>query len=124
MKYRCILSVLLFSTFLLEAQNVYQKIKLSKAINTRQNEYHPVPNQDGSLLYFVGMDRTSQFGTKIDFTKTRNYGGEDIWVSERVNGIYTDAIPLKDLNYWNVDLQEAYFSPIEANERYKTLKKT
>ena len=33
-------------------------------------------------------------------------------------------IPLKDLNYWNVDLQEAYFSPIEANERYKTLKKT
>ena len=33
-------------------------------------------------------------------------------------------ILLKDLNYWNVDLQEAYFSPIEANERYKTLKKT
>ena len=32
-------------------------------------------------------------------------------------------IPLKDLNYWNVDLQEAYFSPIEANERYRTLKK-
>ncbi len=32
-------------------------------------------------------------------------------------------ILLKDLNYWNVDLQEAYFSPIEANERYKTLKK-
>ena len=33
-------------------------------------------------------------------------------------------ILLKDLNYWNVDLQEAYFSPIEANERYKTIKKT
>ena len=32
-------------------------------------------------------------------------------------------IPLKDLNYWNVDLQEAYFSPTEANERYRTLKK-
>ena len=32
-------------------------------------------------------------------------------------------ILLKNLNYWNVDLQEAYFSPIEANERYKTLKK-
>ena len=26
-------------------------------------------------------------------------------------------IPLKDLNYWNVELQEAYFSPLEANER-------
>ena len=31
-------------------------------------------------------------------------------------------IPLQELNYWNVDLQEAYFSPIEANKRLKTLK--
>ena len=30
-------------------------------------------------------------------------------------------IMLKDLNYWNVDLQEAYFSPKEANERFKNL---
>ena len=32
-------------------------------------------------------------------------------------------IPLENLNYWNVDLQEAYFSPIEANERFKAQKK-
>ena len=32
-------------------------------------------------------------------------------------------IPLEKLNYWNVDLQEAYYSPKEANERYKSLKK-
>ena len=32
-------------------------------------------------------------------------------------------IPLSDLNYWNVELQEAYFSSLEANERYKKLKK-
>ena len=32
-------------------------------------------------------------------------------------------INLEDLTYWNVELQEAYFSPIEANERYKTNKK-
>ena len=31
-------------------------------------------------------------------------------------------ISLKDLNYWNVDLQEAYFSPIEVNIRYKNKK--
>ena len=31
-------------------------------------------------------------------------------------------IPLQNLNYWNVDLQEAYFSPVEANERLKNLK--
>ncbi len=31
-------------------------------------------------------------------------------------------IQLNNLNYWNVDLQEAYFSPIEVNERLKTQK--
>ena len=28
-------------------------------------------------------------------------------------------ISLQNLNYWSVDLQEAYYSPIEVNERYK-----
>jgi len=28
-------------------------------------------------------------------------------------------ISLKDLNYWNVDLQEAYSSPEEVNKRYR-----
>ena len=32
-------------------------------------------------------------------------------------------ILLSDLNYWNVDLQEAYFSPVEVNERFKKFKK-
>ena len=32
-------------------------------------------------------------------------------------------IMLKNLNYWNVDLQEAYYSAKEANDRYKDLKK-
>ena len=32
-------------------------------------------------------------------------------------------IKLQNLHYWNVDLQEAYFSPSEVNERYKKLKK-
>ena len=31
-------------------------------------------------------------------------------------------ILLQNLNYWNVDLQEAYFSPKEADQRHKTLK--
>jgi hypothetical protein len=30
-------------------------------------------------------------------------------------------IPLNQLNYWNVELQEAYYSPLEVNERFKTL---
>ena len=32
-------------------------------------------------------------------------------------------ILLQNLNYWNVELQEAYFSPKAANQRFKTLKK-
>ena len=32
-------------------------------------------------------------------------------------------IPLEYLTYWNVELQEAYFSPSEVNERYKKLKR-
>ena len=32
-------------------------------------------------------------------------------------------IHLRNLSYWNVDLQEAYFSAIEANERFKSQKK-
>ena len=28
-------------------------------------------------------------------------------------------ILLQNLSYWNVELQEAYFSPVEANQRYK-----
>ena len=31
-------------------------------------------------------------------------------------------IPLENLNYWNVDLQEAYFSPIEVKQRFEKLK--
>jgi len=30
-------------------------------------------------------------------------------------------IQLQDLTYWNVELQEAYYSPIEANKSYVKL---
>tara|TARA_X000001036_G_scaffold249921_1_gene232803 strand:- start:39 stop:236 length:198 start_codon:yes stop_codon:yes gene_type:complete len=32
-------------------------------------------------------------------------------------------IPINQLMYWNVELQEAYFSPDEAQQRYEVLKK-
>ena len=32
-------------------------------------------------------------------------------------------IKLENLNYWNVELQEAYFSPKEVKKRYEGLKK-
>ena len=44
------------------------------------------------------------------------------------NGDYVECavskkkIPLENLNYWNVELQEAYFSPEEVKQRYEKLK--
>ena len=32
-------------------------------------------------------------------------------------------IPLTDLTYWNVDLQEAYYSPREAKIRFEQINK-
>ena len=32
-------------------------------------------------------------------------------------------LPLDKLTYWNVELQEAYFSPKEAQQRYEELNK-
>ena len=32
-------------------------------------------------------------------------------------------IMLQNLNYWNVELQEAYYSPIEVNSKFKNNKK-
>ncbi len=32
-------------------------------------------------------------------------------------------ITLENLNYWNVSLQEAYYSPIEAKIRFEEIKK-
>ena len=31
-------------------------------------------------------------------------------------------IYLQNLNYWNVELQEAYFSPVEVKKRFEELK--
>ncbi len=31
-------------------------------------------------------------------------------------------IPLNELTYWNVELQEAYYSPIEAKIRFEQIK--
>ena len=33
-------------------------------------------------------------------------------------------IPLNNLNYWNVELQEAYYSPEEAKIRFDQIKKS
>ena len=72
--------------------------KISHSINTSTSEYYPVITKDGRSLFFTGMDRSGFFDYKIDFTKTRNNGGEDIFYSSNNNGTWDDARDFKQLN--------------------------
>jgi|TARA_B110000967_G_C18561071_1_gene400158 hypothetical protein len=40
-----------------------------------------------------------------------------------VCAISKKKITLEELNYWNVELQEAYYSPVEAKIRHEELNK-
>ena len=55
------------------------------------------------------------------------YGPNTFEVLENGNyvicAVSRKKIPLDKLTYWNVDLQEAYFSPKEAQIRFEELKK-
>ena len=55
------------------------------------------------------------------------YGPNSFEVLEKGNHVICvvsgKKIPLDKLTHWNVDLQEAYFSPKEAQIRFEELKK-
>ena len=55
------------------------------------------------------------------------YGPNTFEVLENGNyvicAVSRKKIPLDKLTYWNVDLQEAYFSPKEAQIRFEELRK-
>ena len=55
------------------------------------------------------------------------YGPNTFEVLEKGNHVICAVsgkkIPLDKLTYWNVDLQEAYLSPKEAQVRFEELKK-
>ena len=55
------------------------------------------------------------------------YGPNTFEVLEKGNHVICAVsgkkIPLDKLKYWNVDLQEAYFSPKEAQRRFEEVKK-
>jgi outer membrane protein OmpA-like peptidoglycan-associated protein len=75
-----------------------QLIKLSHHINTSANEYLPVLSTDERKMFFSAMDRTGFFDFKIDFTKQKTAGGEDVFYTELKDGIWIDARPINFLN--------------------------
>tara|TARA_B110000967_G_scaffold78870_1_gene81518 strand:+ start:8458 stop:8658 length:201 start_codon:yes stop_codon:yes gene_type:complete len=56
-----------------------------------------------------------------------NYGPNRFEVVEDgdyvICAISKKKIQLENLNYWNVDLQEAYYSPLEAKIKHEELRK-
>ncbi len=78
--------------------NKRQLIKLSHHINTSANEYLPVLSADENKMYFSAMDRTGFFDFKLDYTKEKSAGGEDIFISNMKDGIWEDARPVNILN--------------------------
>ena len=82
----------------IKLDNNRQLIKLSHHINTSANEYLPVLSADEKKMYFSAMDRSGFFDFKVDFTKQKSSGGEDVFSSEFNDGIWTDARPISILN--------------------------
>jgi outer membrane protein OmpA-like peptidoglycan-associated protein len=72
--------------------------RASHHINTTSDEYLPLKNELGTIIFFTAMDRTGFFDFKIDFTKAKNSGGEDIFFCELKNGVWSDARPVTLLN--------------------------
>ena len=72
--------------------------KIGHTVNTMAYEYSPVLDAKNQLLYFTGMDRTGFYDFKQSLIDSKNSGGEDIFFSRLVNGIWTDARPLSFLN--------------------------
>lgn len=75
-----------------------QRFRMAHGINSSTSDYHPAISPDGKTLYFTGMDRTGYFDNKIDFTRTKSSGGEDLFFSTNKIGIWSDAVPLSALN--------------------------
>ncbi|MBM3455173.1 MAG: OmpA family protein [Bacteroidetes bacterium] len=73
-------------------------VRINHSVNTSKSEYHPAISNDGQTLAFTGMDRTGYFDNKIDFTKSRNAGGEDIFISKQLLGFWGDATSVKSIN--------------------------
>jgi len=73
-------------------------LKLSHNVNTAASEYYPSISPDGKTLFFTGMDRTGFFDIKLNFTKTKNNGGEDIFYSKNENGLWSEANIFKVLS--------------------------
>ena len=88
------------------------------------NHDKPLQFEVGGGRVIPGFDKAvtgMKLGEEKKFTipPAKAYGKPNPKLIKKVS---RKEIPLKDLNYWNVELQEPYYSPLEVNERYKILR--
>lgn len=75
---------------LLNDDQTVEKVNLGTKVNSTAAEYVPVLSADGNTIYFCGYKREDCMG------------GEDIFVSEKVDGIWTQSTIIKELcSDWN-----------------------
>ena len=95
------------------------KIFEGTVINAKANG--TIVIQKESPIYFKKFKRFGRSKNKIHAHVPSNINVEEgDYVICSVSG---KNIPLNQLTYWNVELQEAYFSPKEAQQRYEELNK-
>jgi hypothetical protein len=81
------------------------------------------PRDDASALggYIAGMNKHDPGGPEAKL----HYGDNEITILKQGThvrcAVTGERIPLDELRYWNVDLQEAYRGPAEATQRWKEL---
>ena len=77
-------------------------------------------NEIKDLIVKAKKNSLKLLTTEKDFFRIKQLGLKKIDYVECA--VSKKKIPLEKLNYWNVELQEAYFSPIEVKQRFEKLK--
>ena len=90
---------------------------VSKNVHEKVIDYTDCTNKDNKpckdeIMNQNATGRECTCTTKFDIVEDGNF------VICAVSG---KEIPLSELTYWNVELQEAYYSPLEVKKRFKIL---
>ena len=85
------------------------------------------PKQRVKKIYHITLDKNLK---AVDMNKIKaklRYKQNFFEIIEEgdyvICAISKKEIPIKNLSYWNVDLQEAYYSPVEAKIRFDEMRK-
>ena len=76
----------------------------------------------GNTNVTLGIFNGNELSGRWSITTDQNRMGDEYFLIIK-QLLEMKNIPLNQLTYWNVDLQEAYFSPKEVQQRYEEINK-